>query len=134
MKHAVEEVFSETRMRKLESLRTEPVETVAYAPYRHTTLPQDVVGVNGYAGSRLPLPRSARGGTARYRQGVLDWLAALFEPEVATPPGGLLCASILGTTRTITVVLHEDVSGDSPAPMRASWVPESFLADRGIEP
>jgi hypothetical protein len=48
------------------------------------------------------------------------------------PPSGSRPA-IFGTTRTITVVLRENVSGDPPAPMRA-WFPESFLADRGIEP
>jgi len=41
--------------------------------------------------------------------------------------------AIFGTTRTVTVVLRENVSGDPLAPMRA-WFPESFLADRGIEP
>jgi hypothetical protein len=45
----LEEVFSETHLQVIERLCTQASKTPCLSPYRHTTLPQDVVALNGYA-------------------------------------------------------------------------------------
>jgi hypothetical protein len=55
-----EDVFSETHLQVIERLCTQASKTPRFSPYRHTTLPQDVVGLDGYA-ELSARSRSARG-------------------------------------------------------------------------
>jgi hypothetical protein len=53
-----EEEFSETHLQYFEMLCAAASKTYYLQPYRHTTIPQDVVVLDEYAGRRLAPPRS----------------------------------------------------------------------------